>query len=112
MITTVDEPVISGACILRTNIGIIEGWGTGSKEIIPLDTSEGGETKSEYNISPILWLYVVVLIIDHISWNILLLIASLRPRPWIAYSNIECYLSHIHVAAELLHFGGGSKLTC
>ena len=65
---------------------IVEGWRTGSEEIILLDTSEGGETKSKY-ISPILQLYVVVLIIDHASRNILLLIASLRPRPWIAYPN-------------------------
>ena len=27
------------------------GWGTGSEEIILLDTSEGGETKSEYYFS-------------------------------------------------------------
>ena len=70
------------------SIGIIEGWGTGSEEIILLDTSEGGETKGEY-ISPILWLYVVVLIIDHASRTILLLMAGLRPRPWIAYPNTE-----------------------
>ena len=70
---------------MKCLIGIIEGWGTGSKEIIPLDTSEGGETKSEYIISPILRLYVVVLIIDHASR--ILLIAGLRPRPWIAYPN-------------------------
>ena len=38
-----------------------------SEEIIPLDTSGGGETKSEHIISPILRLYVVVLIIDHAS---------------------------------------------
>ena len=72
---------------MRNIIGITEGWGTGSKEIIPLDTSEGGETKREYDISPILWLYVVVPIIDHTSRDILLLIASLRPWPWIAYPN-------------------------
>ena len=72
---------------MKCLIGIIEGWGTGSKEIIPLDTSEGGETKSKYIISPILWLYVVVLIIDHTSRDVLLLIASLRPQPWIAYPN-------------------------
>ena len=65
---------------------MIEGWGTGNEEIILLDTSEGGETKSEY-ISPILWLYVVVLIIDNASRNVLLLIAGLRPWPWIAYPN-------------------------
>ena len=38
-----------------------------SEEIIPLDTSGGGVTKSEHIISPILRLYVVVLIIDHAS---------------------------------------------
>ena len=67
-------------------IGIIVDWGTGNEEIILLDTSEGGETKSKY-ISPILRLYVVVLIIDHASRNVLLLMAGLRPRPWIAYPN-------------------------
>ena len=62
-------------------------WGTGNEEIILLDTSEGGETKSEY-ISSILRLYVVMLIlIDHASRNVLLLIAGLRPWPWFAYPN-------------------------
>ena len=29
-------------------IGMIVDWGTGNEEIILLDTSEGGETKSKY----------------------------------------------------------------
>ena len=47
-------------------VGVIgnQGWETDSEELIPLDTSRGGETKSELIISPILWLYVDVLLID------------------------------------------------
>ena len=44
-----------------------QGWGTDSEELISLETSEGGETKSKHIISPILQLYVDVLIIDHAS---------------------------------------------
>ena len=45
----------------------IKGWETDSEELISLETSEGGETKSKHIISPILQLYVDMLIIDHAS---------------------------------------------
>ena len=46
-----------------------QGWGTDSEELISLDTSKRGETRSELIISPMLWLYVDVLLIDHTSRN-------------------------------------------
>ena len=62
----------------------IKGWKTDSEELISLETSEGGETKSKHIISPILQLYIDVLINQG---TILLLISGLRLWAWIAYSN-------------------------
>ena len=53
------------------NLAIIgyQGWETDSEVFISLDTSRGGETRSELIISPILQLYVDVLLIDHALRN-------------------------------------------
>ena len=51
------------------NLLEIKGWETDSEVFISLDTSRRGETRSKLVISPILWLYVDVLLIDHTSRN-------------------------------------------
>ena len=54
------------------------GWETDSEEFILLDTSRGGETRSELIISPILWLYVDVLSMDCASRNCF--ISNIQPQ--------------------------------
>ena len=58
---------VSHCCGLGAVVLENYGWGTDSEDIIPLDTSREEKQKRKYIISPILWVYVVVLIIDHAS---------------------------------------------